>query len=113
MTVKPSGPAGIVDQTLEARYAMVKQRVAGAARAAGRRAQEIVVVAVTKYAETDQVRALIQLGHRDFGESRVQNLIQRAPMIDEFMSRRRTLPHAGHHAPGDNIVRWHMIGHLQ
>src|SRR5882672_283795 len=115
MTVKPSGPAGIVDQTLEARYAMVKQRVAGAARASGRRAQDIVVVAVTKYAETDQVRALIQLGHRDFGENQVQNLLQRVPMIDEFMARRRAMPRAGHHGPGpgDNTVRWHMIGHLQ
>jgi pyridoxal phosphate enzyme (YggS family) len=115
MTVKPSGTAGTVDQTLEARYALVKQRIAGAARASGRRAQDIILVAVTKNAETDQVRALIQLGHRDFGENHVQNLLQRVPMIDEFMARRRALPNAGHHGPGpgDNAVRWHMIGHLQ
>jgi pyridoxal phosphate enzyme (YggS family) len=115
MTVTPSGAAGTVDQTLEARYALVKQRIAGAARASGRNTQDIILVAVTKYAETDQVRSLIQLGHRDFGENHVQSLIQRAPMIEEFMSRRRTLPNAGHHGAGiaDNAVRWHMIGHLQ
>jgi pyridoxal phosphate enzyme (YggS family) len=115
MTVKPSGAAGTVDQTLQTRYAQVKQRVAAAAKAVGRRAQDIHIVAVTKYAETDQVRALIQLGHRDFGENRVQNLLQRVPMIEEFMTRRRVLPHAGHHAagPGEGAVRWHMVGHLQ
>ena len=114
MTVKPSGTAGTVDQTLQNRYAQVKQRVAAAARISGRRAQDIILVAVTKYAETDQVRALIQLGHRDFGENRVQALLHRVPMIDEFMARRRVLPHAGHHAPAQgDAVRWHMIGHLQ
>ena len=73
------------------------------------------MVAVTKYAEADQIRALIQLGHRDFGENKVQNLITRVAMIEEFMARRKVLPHAGHHAGGpvDTAIRWHMIGHLQ
>lgn len=112
MTVNPS--AGIVD-TLDTRYARVMQRVAAAAKASGRSAREIVVVAVTKFAEVDQIRALIQLGHRDFGENKVQNLLHRAPMIEEFMARRRALPHAGHHGAGptETGVRWHMIGHLQ
>jgi pyridoxal phosphate enzyme (YggS family) len=114
MTLKTSGAAGTVDTTLEARYADVKRRIAAAARSAGRNAQEIVLVAVTKFAEQDQIRSLIQLGHRDFGENRVQNLVQRAAMIDEYMSRRRVAPHAGHHAAGSaDAVRWHMIGHLQ
>ena len=114
MTARTSGAAGIVDQTLESRYAQVKRRVAAAASAAGRGPTSVVLVAVTKYAEADQIRALIQLGHRDFGESRVQNLIQRTAMIDEFMARRRVLPRAGHHAPGaPDTIRWHMIGHLQ
>lgn len=115
MPIKTSGAAGTVDQTLESRYADVKQRVAAAAKAVGRKAQDIVVVAVTKYAEADQIRALIQLGHRDFGENKVQNLITRVAMIEEFMTRRKVLPHAGHHAGGpmDTAIRWHMIGHLQ
>ena len=82
MTARTSGAAGIVDQTLETRYTQVKQRVAAAAVAAGLRAGGVVVVAVTKYAEADQIRALIQLGHRDFGENRVQNLLHRTAMIE-------------------------------
>jgi len=115
MSTRTSGAAGIVDQTLESRYAQVRQRVAGAARAAGRDPAGVVVVAVTKYAEADQIRALIQLGHLDFGENRVQNLLHRVAMIDEFMARRRVLPHAGHHGrgPANQSIRWHMIGHLQ
>src|SRR5689334_10367518 len=115
MFMKTSGAAGTVDQTLETRYADVKRRVAEAAKSVGRKAQDIAVVAVTKFAEADQIRALIQLGHRDFGENKVQNLITRTAMIGEFMSRRRVLPHAGHHAGGpvDSTIRWHMIGHLQ
>ena len=46
-----------MDQTLESRYADVKQRVAAAAKAAGRKPSDIVIVAVTKFAEADQIRA--------------------------------------------------------
>src|SRR5262245_988846 len=114
MTPPTSGAARTVDQTLESRYAQTRQRVVSAAKSAGRRGADIIVVAVTKFAEADQIRALIQLGHRDFGENRVQNLIQRAAIIEEYMPRRRVLPPAGHHAPGaPDTVRWHMIGHLQ
>jgi hypothetical protein len=46
---------------------------------------------VTKFAESDQVRSLVELGHRDFGENRVQHLIQQAAMVEEFLAPR---PHA-------------------
>ena len=104
------------DRTLEQRYAEVQARIAAAARRTGRGPDGVVLVAVTKYAEQDQLRSLIQLGHRDFGESRVQNLVQRAGMVEEFLSRRRTLPHArkpGEATGSGEFVRWHMIGHLQ
>jgi hypothetical protein len=50
------------------------------------------------------------MGHIDFGESRVQQLCQRAAQIEEFISRKRTL--GGDDERGLR-VRWHMIGHLQ
>lgn len=122
-------PTAFQDESLEARYADVKRRVAEAARRAGRRPEDVILVAVTKYAEPDQIRALIQLGHRDFGENRVQQLVQRAPMVEEFLSRHRTLPFSRNPAlavpepslldrtqaarGSDVNVRWHMIGHLQ
>ncbi|MCA9311272.1 MAG: YggS family pyridoxal phosphate-dependent enzyme [Phycisphaerales bacterium] len=116
---------------LKHRYTEVMERVAQAARASGRRPEDILVVAVTKYAELDDVRELIQFGHRDFGESRVQQLIQRAAIINEMIDRQKRLPgvSADHRAEiealrqrgatdriGVNVtgpVRWHMIGHLQ
>ncbi|MEX2218400.1 MAG: YggS family pyridoxal phosphate-dependent enzyme [Phycisphaerales bacterium] len=109
-----SGGAGMGgDGTLKSRYEAVKERVAAAARRAGRAPSDIVIVAVTKYADPEQVRALAHLGHRDFGESRVQHLIQQAAMMDEFMSRRR-IAHTVAAAMGEvEPVRWHMIGHLQ
>jgi hypothetical protein len=51
------------------------------------------------------------MGQVDFGENRVQNLVQRAAQIDEYLARRRQLgPRTGGGPPG---IRWHMIGHMQ
>ncbi|MBX3316252.1 MAG: YggS family pyridoxal phosphate-dependent enzyme [Phycisphaeraceae bacterium] len=118
---------------LDERYAAVRERVAAAAARSGRRADDIILVAVTKFAEPDQIRRLIELGHRDFGENRVQNLLQRAAMVEEHLARLRVLPQTlgrvGSNAArslieldktapaigagGKEPVRWHMIGHLQ
>lgn len=105
------------------------ERVATAAKRSSRLPSDVMVVAVTKYAEMDQVRELIELGHRDLGESRVQQMVQRAAMVEELAIRRRTLAGvvAAHQAerqimdPEDQSqhparrdgVRWHMIGRLQ
>ncbi len=121
MTTKESVMSGSTAETLESRYKSVRERIADAAKRSGRDASAILLVAVTKYAEADQVRSLIQLGHRDFGENKVQNLLHRAGMVEEFMARRRVLPRARHAHDGDSLfpsgtadaVRWHMIGHLQ
>lgn len=97
--------------SLQKRYALVKDRVAAAARSAGRSPESIILVAVTKFAEPDQVRTLVEMGHRDFGENRVQHLIQQAAMVEEFLARARMLPGAA--KVSSEPVRWHMIGHLQ
>lgn len=134
--------AATMPATLKDRYAAVRQRIADAARASGRNPDAVVLVAVCKHAEPEQIRELIQLGHLDFGENQVQQLVQRAAMVDEFLARQKVLtttlhPGAGagapspepglfgpllpvgaHARPGDGVrlppaVRWHMIGHLQ
>lgn len=100
---------------LKQRYEAVLERIAAAARRSKRRPEDIILVAVSKYASMEQVRALIDLGHRDFGENKVQDLVQRCAMIEESRRRREILSRTigpteeGAH-PG---VRWHMIGHLQ
>ncbi|MDB5346167.1 MAG: hypothetical protein JWP89_4544 [Schlesneria sp.] len=80
--------------TLQANLNRVQERIDNACARAGRTPDEVTLVAVTKYAELDWVRALIDLGVLDLGESRPQQLVSRA----------QDLP---------KEVRWHMIGHLQ
>ncbi len=104
--------------TLKDRYRVVKERIAAAARRGGRSPESIVLVAVTKYATIDQVRELIELGHTDFGENQVQNLIQHAAQIDEFLQRHKQLgakvgPAGSRTTTYPRQVRWHMIGHMQ
>lgn len=100
------------EPTLKDRYALVRERIDEATRRSGRPANSVVLVAVTKYAAMDQVRELVEMGHADFGENHVQNLVQRAAQIEEFLQRRRQLgPGRGADLPKQ--VRWHMIGHLQ
>jgi pyridoxal phosphate enzyme (YggS family) len=123
------GRGTAMSETLAERYHEVCERIAGAARRSGRRAEDVILVAVTKNAEPEQIRNLLELGHRDFGENRVQQLIQHAAMVEEFLERVRVHP-KGHQdraareaavrgvlsadaAPLPDAVRWHMIGHLQ
>jgi pyridoxal phosphate enzyme (YggS family) len=72
--------------TLEDRYRLVMDRVAAAARHAGRAPEEIVTVAVTKYASLDEIIQLIALGHQHFGESRVGQLVERAHAINDLLA---------------------------
>ncbi len=98
------------------RYNEVKDRIAKAAIRSGRSPESVYLIAVTKYAEPEDIRELIELGHRDFGENRVQQLAQRAGVIDEWFQRIKTLPRTSSDASQvdvDDPVRWHMIGHLQ
>ena len=76
--------------------AEVHERIARAAERAGRRAEEIRLVAVSKTFSADAIRAAYDAGLRAFGENRVQ----------EFESKQAKL--------GDLAnVTWHLIGHLQ
>jgi PLP dependent protein len=72
----------------------VRERIAAACARSARPVDAVTMVAVTKYAELEWVRALIELGITDLGESRPQQLAARANELP---------PH----------VRWHLIGHLQ
>lgn len=117
--------------TLSERYAQVKQRIADATVRSRRRPEEIILVAVTKTAEPEQIRTLLELGHRDFGENRVQRLAQRASMVREWFDRVRVLERTGNSPDGSRAgqilasgkpegegtlagpARWHLIGHLQ
>lgn len=96
-----------MDGTLRERYDAVRARIAAAAIRAGRKPEHIMLVVVTKAATPEQIRELISFGHQDFGENRVQQLIQRAAQIDEHLARLREL------RGSTSAVRWHMIGSIQ
>jgi len=104
--------------TLKDRYEEVRGRIERAAERSGRSAGQILLVAVTKYTDLERVRELLHLGHRDFGESRVQQLVQRASMIEEYLSRVHAAQEvAAEHDPSaaevPDAARWHLIGRLQ
>jgi hypothetical protein len=91
----------------------VRARIAAAAARSKRAAGDVTLVAVTKYAPPEAVREILQLGVVDLGESRVQQLVQRASQISEGMQRRRLGGDATAVAAVSSTPRWHMIGRLQ
>ena len=96
-------------QTIKERYESVNERIANAASKSGRSSSSIHLIAVTKHASVDEVRQLIELGHSDFGENRLQHFTQIAAQIEEYVGRRKELGEPDLTTP----VRWHYIGHLQ
>jgi len=72
----------------------VQAKIATACERAGRHPDDVKLVAVTKYAQIEWVHFLLELGIEDLGESRPQQLDERASMI-----------------AGD--FHWHLIGSLQ
>jgi len=90
----------------------VQDRIAAAAQRSGRQPEDVQLVVVTKSVELETIRRLLNIGIRDIAESRVQNLVKRAGMIQEYLERRSArLPEDS----PDRVVhpRWHMVGHLQ
>jgi pyridoxal phosphate enzyme (YggS family) len=81
--------------SISERLAIVRQRIAAAARSAGRDPSSIRLVAVSKTFPIDAVRDAWRAGQRDFGENRVQEALQKIG------------------ASADLEIRWHLLGHLQ
>jgi PLP dependent protein len=98
-----NGPAdpGVPDDARRAELAgnleAVRERIASACAAAGRPADEVTLVAITKTFPYTDVMALASLGLTDFGENRDQ---EAAPKAAEC-ARLGLLPH------------WHFVGQLQ
>jgi len=69
--------------------------MAAAARSAGRDPSTIRLVAVSKTFPVDAIREAYAAGQRDFGENRVQEVLQKIT------------------SAADLEIRWHLLGHLQ
>jgi len=63
--------------------AAVQADIEKAARAAGRDPADVHLVAVSKFHDADTVRAVLEAGHRLFGENRVQEAEEKWPALRE------------------------------
>jgi pyridoxal phosphate enzyme (YggS family) len=72
----------------------VHARIAAAANRAGRRAEDVQLIAVTKTVSPERVEQALAAGLSVFGESKVQEARAKIPLVS-------------------GRARWHMIGHLQ
>lgn len=82
--------------TLAERLASVEQRILNACTRAGRRREEVTLLAVTKIFPTQTILDAYALGLREFGENYVQEFETKAPDVRSLAS-----------------ARFHLIGHLQ
>lgn len=71
------------NETPEARLAAIRGRIASAAKEAGRAPEDVVLVAVSKTFDAEQIRPLLEAGHRVFGENRVQEAAGKWPELRE------------------------------
>jgi pyridoxal phosphate enzyme (YggS family) len=81
--------------TIADNLAQLRRRIVAAAQRAGRRAEEITLIGVSKTQPAEKIREAFQAGLRHFGENRVQ----------EWEGKRGVL--------ADLPATWHLIGHLQ
>jgi len=75
----------------------VKQRIVAAAAAAGRSAQSVTLLAVSKTFGPDAVREAFAAGCRQFGENYVQEALDKIAALADLRSQ----------------ISWHLIGPLQ
>jgi len=76
-----------MEPDIAANLRLVQARIAAAALAAGRRAQDVTLVAVSKTKPIDAVRAALAAGQLIFGENRVQEAAEKFPALrGEFPS---------------------------
>jgi len=76
--------------------AAIRERIEAAARRAGRSADDVALMAVTKTHPPERIREAYKAGLRLFGENRVQEFAAKAGVLADLSG-----------------AEWHMIGHLQ
>jgi pyridoxal phosphate enzyme (YggS family) len=90
---------GHVMATLRDNVESIRSRISSASLRAGRRPDEVRLVAVTKTVGPDVIRNAVECGLREFGENRVQEARKKVRSEElRVMS---------------EDISWHLIGHLQ
>jgi len=77
----------------------IRARLARAAEAAGRNANEIELLPITKFFPASDVLILRRLGCLEFGESREQEALNKSAQVSAVL--------------GAEPIRWHMVGRIQ
>jgi pyridoxal phosphate enzyme (YggS family) len=93
-------PTTAVD--LRVNLSRVRERIADAARRAGRDSAEVTLVAATKTFPAEVIADAVREGVLYFGENRVQEALTKIPRVTELIR-----------GEGVPAPIWHMIGHLQ
>lgn len=83
------------NSTIRENLGRVREQIADAARRAGRKPEEILLIGVSKTHPAGAVREAYEAGLRDFGENRVQEWEGKLPALQDLQG------------------TWHLIGHLQ
>src|SRR2546422_2039283 len=83
-----------MQQDIRTNLERVRERIARAAERAGRRAEDVLLVGVSKTVEVGRIRAALAAGLPALGENRVQEA-------------RGKIAEIGRPVP------WHLVGHLQ
>ena len=83
-----------VDSMIHENLAEVEERVVQACKRAGRNRDDVTLIAVSKTKPVEDVREAMADGIIDFGENKVQEIMDKYEAIPEKLN-------------------WHMIGHLQ
>jgi pyridoxal phosphate enzyme (YggS family) len=96
-----------VESRIAENLARIRAGIDAACRRAGRSPGDVLLIGVTKSARLEWIEALVTLGVLDLGESRPQQLLERAERIRG--PEESQLAVKGEQQP----VRWHLIGHLQ
>ncbi len=84
-------------ETASTRLSEIQSRIARAAQIAGRRPDDVTLIAVSKTHDADAIQPLIDAGQRVFGENRVQEAAAKWPAL------RAATPD----------IRLHLVGQLQ
>jgi len=82
-------------QDIRVRIARVYEKIQGAAFRAGRRPEDITLIAVSKTVAPERIQQAVDAGIIDLGENRVQEAAEKIGRVS-----------------GPRL-RWHLIGHLQ
>lgn len=83
------------EQALKDRYLEVCERLDKAINNAGRKAEDITLLAVSKFHDAEYIRFIAGLGQSFFGESYVQEGLAKQVLL------------------ADMDITWHFVGHLQ